>query len=99
MKSLIVSFFTAVLLGYLMLPSIISLIDEGKEVAIYIDLNEEEENKEEATKDFEIKINTSENLLALSENIYLKKDKTIFSFNIYTSKHLEVNTPPPKELL
>lgn len=82
-----------------MLPSIISLIDDGNEVAIYIDLNEEEENKEEAAKDFEIKINTSENYSTLSENIYLKKGITIFSFNIYTSKHLEVNTPPPKELI
>lgn len=82
-----------------MLPSIISLINDVNEVAIYIDLNEEEENKEEAAKDFEIKINTSENHSMFSENIYLKKSITIFSFNIYTSKHLEVNTPPPKELI
>ncbi|APZ45869.1 hypothetical protein BW723_05975 [Polaribacter reichenbachii] len=98
MKSFIVSFFTAVLLGYLILPSLISLIDDGKEVAIYIDLNEEEENKEEATKDFEIKINTLENKPSFSEKIYLKRKKTNVSFHNYASKYLEVNTPPPKQL-
>ncbi|MBU3011582.1 hypothetical protein KO506_09210 [Polaribacter vadi] len=98
MKSLIVCFFTAILLGYLIAPSLISLIDDSKEVAIFIDLNEEEENKEEATKDFEIKINTFENKPTFSEKIYLKRSKTIVSFHKYASKYLEVNTPPPKQL-
>lgn len=75
-----------------------SLVGDSNEIAVIIDINEEEEKKEEAKKDFEIKINTSENNNIFSSCFYLKKDETILSFNEYTSKHSEVNTPPPKVL-
>lgn len=96
MKSFIVSFFTFILLGYIVLPSIISLVGNSNEIAVIIDINEEEEKKEETKKDFEIKINTSDNKSMSSEYKFLKKDQTILSFDRYSSKHSEVNTPPPK---
>ena len=98
LKSHIVTFFTFILLGYLVIPTIASLIGDSKEITIYFDLNEEEENKEEANKDFEIKIDASENKNAQAENKYEKKDRSIFSCHRYSSKYLEVNTPPPKVL-
>jgi len=83
-------------MGYIVLPSIVSLMGDTNEIAIIIDINEEEENKEEAQKDFEIKINASENKNILSEYDYLKKNENVLSFDKYASKHSEVNTPPPK---
>ena len=73
-----------------------SLVGDSNEIAVILDINEEEEKKEEAKKDFEIKINASENKSMSSEYKYLKKDETILSFDRYSSKHSEVNTPPPK---
>lgn len=99
MKSIVVTFFTVILVGYLISPSIICLIDTGNDIAMYIDFNEEEENKEEAKKDIELKITTSENNAIVSENYHVTKEKSIFSFKMYISKHLEVNTPPPKEFI
>lgn len=75
-----------------------SLVGDSNEIAVIIDINEEEEKKEEAKKDFELKINASENKNISSEYNYLKKDEAILSSDKYSSKHSEVNTPPPKVL-
>ena len=99
MKPISVYFFTFILLGYLAFPSIIFLIDDTAEIAIYLDFNEEEENKEEAQKDYEIEINYPQDNHVFSDNLSYKKDKSTFSIHKYASKFSEVNTPPPKVLL
>lgn len=99
LKPYIVHFFTFILLGYLVFPSVTFLIDDTTEIAIYLDFNEEEENKEEAQKDYEIEINYPQDNHVFSDNLSYKKDKSTFSIHKYTSKYSEVNTPPPKVFL
>jgi hypothetical protein len=74
-------------------------MDNTAEIAIYLDFNEEEENKEEAQKDYEIEINYPQNNNILSDNLSFKKDISMFSIHKYASKFSEVNTPPPKVVL
>lgn len=79
-----------------MYPSIISLIDDSKEVAVYIDVNEEEENKEESTKTFELKIKSSDSGHNFLVNISSEKTRRNFTFEKYAAEYSEVHTPPPE---
>ena len=85
------------MLGLVVAPTIISLIEDNQEIAIFIDINEEEENKEETSESLDLKIKVLENNYAFSKSFVLKKSKITFSSDFYTShQKLKVHTPPPE---
>tara|TARA_B110001454_G_scaffold183207_1_gene178254 strand:- start:55 stop:333 length:279 start_codon:yes stop_codon:yes gene_type:complete len=86
----------------LITPAVISMFDDAKDVAFFLDLNEEEENQgnegKEAAKDLEIKIYSSEQYGALLLNGIQKKKNVSFQSKTYTSQYPKNTTPPPKFL-
>lgn len=78
-------------------PTVISLVDDSLNLAFFLDMNEEEENKgKEGAKDLEIKIYSSENLDALFLNGIQKKKNVRFQSKNYTSEYKKNTTPPPE---
>jgi len=89
----------------LIAPAVISMFDDAKDVAFFLDLNEEEENQgnegkegKEAAKDLEIKIYSTEQYGALLLNGIQKKKNVSFQSKTYTSQYPKNTTPPPKFL-
>lgn len=78
----------------LITPTVISLIDNTQDIALFIDVNEEEENL--STKIFkEVKISTNLDSVIPFISI-LKKINVSFTSKEYTSLFQKITTPPPK---
>jgi hypothetical protein len=85
------------MLGFLVTPTIILLLEDTQEIAIFIDVNEEEENKEKTSESLDLKIKVVENKHSLKQNFTSKKNKITFTSEFYTShQKLKVHTPPPE---
>lgn len=92
-------FFTLLFSILLITPTVISLVDDSQDLAFFLDMNEEEENKgKEAAKDLEIKIQPSENFEALFLNGIQKKKNVRFQSKNYSSEYPKNTTPPPEFL-
>ena len=100
MKVKIALFFVLVFSVSLITPVVISLFDDAQDVAFFLDMNEEEENKgKEASKNLEVKINTTEQFSSLFLNRIQKKKNVSFQSKTYTSEYPKNTTPPPEFLL
>jgi hypothetical protein len=83
----------------LITPAVVSLFDGGKDIAFFIDMNEEEDNQgNETAKDLEIKIYSTEHYGAMLLNGIQKKKNVSFQSKTYTSQYPKNTTPPPKFL-
>ena len=83
----------------LITPVVISLFDDAQDVAFFLDMNEEEENKgNETSKNLEVKINTTEQFGSLVLNRIQKKKNVSFQSKTYTSEYPKNTTPPPEFL-
>ena len=99
MKVKIALFFVLVFSVSLITPVVISLFDDAQDVAFFLDMNEEEENKgKEASKNLEVKINTTEQFSSLFLNRIQKKKNVSFQSKTYTSEYPKNTTPPPEFL-
>ena len=97
MRNSISLFFTLLFSLLLITPTVISLVDDSQDLAFFLDMNEEEENKgKEAAKDLEIKIYSSENFETLFLNGIQKKKNVRFQSKNYTSEYQKNTTPPPE---
>lgn len=100
MKVKIALFFVLVFSVSLITPVVISLFDDAQDVAFFLDMNEEEENKgKEASKNLEVKINPTEQFSSLFLNRIQKKKNVSFQSKTYTSEYPKNTTPPPEFLL
>ncbi len=99
MKIKIALFFTLLLSVALITPTVISLIDDSQDVALFIDMTEEEENKgKDTSKDLEIKITPTEQFAISLLNGIQKKKNVSFLSKTYTSVYPKNTTPPPEFL-
>ncbi|WP_299670459.1 hypothetical protein [uncultured Polaribacter sp.] len=101
MKVKIAIFFSILFVSLLATPTIISLTDYSQEIAFFLDINEEEENKgkEESKIDSELKIHSSTFITSfLSNDSQMNKNIRFHSKN-YVSEYLKITTPPPKFML
>lgn len=99
MKVKIAFFFIILFSTLIIAPTVISFVDDTQDVAFFLDLNEEEENKgKEAAKDLEIKIYSTEHSLTFIQNGIQKKKNIRFLSKNYTSLYPKNTTPPPKLL-
>ena len=97
MRNSISLFFTLLFSLLLITPTVISLVDDSQDLAFFLDMNEEEENKgKEAAKDLEIKIYSSENFVTLFLNGIQKKKNVRFQSKNYTSEYQRNTIPPPE---
>lgn len=97
LKVKIVIFFSLLFLNLIIAPTIISLVDNAQEIAFFIDINEDEENKgEESTKNLEIKNQTSEGIYTLSLAKFHNQRQIDFYPKKYTSLYFSIKTPPPE---
>ncbi len=102
MKVKIALFFTLLFSTLIITPTVISLVDDTQNIAFFLDINEEEENKgkegKESAKDLEIKIHPTDHFSHyLHKGIQIKKNVSFKSTN-YTSEYPKNTTPPPKSL-
>ena len=71
----------------LITPAVVSLFDGGKDIAFFIDMNEEGDNQgNETAKDLEIKIkgDTQKEMMLTAEKImFLSKKHTMIYCNIF----------------
>lgn len=98
MKIRIAIFFSLLFVSLLVAPTIISLTDYSKDIALLLDNNEEEENngKEESILDTEFKIHSSVFITSiLNSELSINKNICFFTKN-YNSANLKITTPPPK---
>ena len=79
------------------MPTILSFVEDTENVAFFLEINEEEENKgKESAKDFETKIHPSKSFSNLFLNgIQVQKNVSYRSKN-YTSEYPQITTPPPE---
>jgi hypothetical protein len=102
LKVKIALFFVLVFSVSLITPVVISLFDDAQDVAFFLDMNEEEENKgkegKEAAKDLEVKIYSTEQFGTLLLNGIQKKKNVSFQSKTYTSEYPKNTTPPPEFL-
>ena len=97
MRNSISLFFTLLFSLLLITPTVISLVDDSQDLAFFLDMNEEEEDKgKEAAKDLEIKIYSSENFVTLFLNGIQKKKNVRFQSKNYTSEYQRNTIPPPE---
>jgi hypothetical protein len=101
LRSTTALFFSFLFAIVLAAPTVISLVDEAQEVGVFIDLSEEEENKEgtESSIDAELKLfTTTQNDFSKLNKI--QENKNIrFQSKYYFLEHSKIDTPPPKKLL
>lgn len=99
MKVIIALFFTLLFSFLLITPTVISLIDDTQDIAFFLDINEEEENKGKgAAKDLKIKIHATENFCNLLLIGIQKKKNVRFQSKNYLSEYPKKTTPPPELL-
>ena len=81
-------------------PTVISLIDDSQNVAIFLDINEEEDKqgKEETVKEIEIKLQSTDQSDSLFLNGIQKKKNVRFRTKNYNSQYSKNTTPPPRVL-
>jgi hypothetical protein len=101
LKIKIAIFFSILFVSLFVAPCIVSLTDTSQNIAFFLDINEEEENKgkEESKVDSKLKIyQTTFVACFLSDNFQTTKNIRFFSKN-YVSKTPKIATPPPKFIL
>lgn len=99
MKFRLVLFFTFLFSIIIIAPTVITLVDDTCDVALFLELNEEEEKKgNESAKELEIKIYSSNQYGSLIINELQKKKNVSYNSKEYTSKFPKIDTPPPEFL-
>ncbi|KGL59994.1 hypothetical protein SAMN04487762_0263 [Polaribacter sp. Hel1_33_78] len=100
MKTKIAFFFIILFSILIVAPTILSFVDANKNVAFFLEINEEEENKgKEAAKDLKIKIYPSDNCSSLFLKGIQKKKNISFTSKNYISEYPKITTPPPEFLV
>ncbi|MGB0891861.1 MAG: hypothetical protein ACPGUU_05875 [Flavobacteriaceae bacterium] len=97
MRVKIALFFTILFSILLITPTVITFIDSTQDVAIFLNINEEEENKKNNTIK-EVKIYATSNL-SMFFKINQKRKNVVFISKNYTSLHPKNTTPPPEFVL
>lgn len=84
-------------LTFIAAPTAITLLDVDCDVTILFNMNEEEEEKEskESLKELEIKSNLNTHFKEITIRT-VKPSTTYFYLKNYTSKTLELASPPPE---
>ncbi|MFT6959098.1 MAG: hypothetical protein ACJA17_000186 [Polaribacter sp.] len=98
MRVKIAIFFSILFISALMVPTLISQTDDFQEIAILLDMNEEEENKgkEEYKVDSKLKIWPQSFTSSISDNsLEITKNIQFYSKN-YISRYPTITTPPPQ---
>jgi hypothetical protein len=102
LKTRIAIFFSILFLSVLVAPSILSLNGASIDIALFLDINEEEEEnkgKEESKVDSKLKIYPTPFAASfLSSNFQITKNIRFLSKN-YASRTPKIATPPPKFIL
>ena len=102
MKVRIAIFFTLLFAVLLTAPAVISLTDVSKDIAFFLDINEEEgenKGKEESKADSKLKIYPN-TFTASFLSSYIEITKNIrFQSKNYVSHCPKIVTPPPKLIL
>ncbi len=88
----------------LVAPTVISLMDETQEISVFLDLNEEEENKEgkkgkESKTDAKLKLFTGSQNGFSDLNKIQEKRNIRFRSKYYFLEYSKIDTPPPKKTL
>lgn len=92
-------FFSLILLGSIVAPAYMSLVEETCQIEALVDIGEEEENKgKKSPKDLEVKIYYSNNNESLFIDLAKKKRMNFYSKN-YTSYYKKLISPPPEHIV
>lgn len=97
-RSIISICFLTIFLGFLVTPTVISVIDNSIDVSFFFDSSEEEEKgseKNEKNKNIEVlffDINHNENDFASNET----ENSLEYCFKNYPKPHLNLISPPPE---
>ena len=99
MKSKIALFFTILFVGIIITPTVVSLVDKNQDLTIFLELTEEEENKnQKAIKAFALKIQANDYNTSVFFNNIQKKKNVRFKSKNYISEYPKILTPPPELL-
>ncbi len=93
-KNTIATFFIVIFMGFIMAPSIITILDDAVDISIFYSLAEEEEKGSEKDKNIEIlfsSANLFESDLCLDES----ENNLAYFFKTYAKPHLNLISPPP----
>ncbi|WP_255554295.1 MULTISPECIES: hypothetical protein [unclassified Tenacibaculum] len=97
MKSKIAFFFIILFAGIIIIPTVISLVDKNQDITIFLELNEEEENKShKVLKVLDLKTSLLANNTSVFFNDVQKKKNVRFKSKNYISQHPKILTPPPE---
>lgn len=100
MKIKIAFFFTFLFTILIFAPTVLSFVGDSENVAFFLEINEEEENKgKESAKDLKIKISPTDSFKNLILNGIQKKKNVDYTSKKYTSEYPKITTPPPKLLV
>jgi len=94
-KSLIVYFFSLILVASVVTPTYFMLIEGTPEIAEVVDFGEEEENKNNEANDLDAKIYYSHYNSFLDSSLEEKSLVSFYSKN-YTSYQKKLISPPPE---
>lgn len=97
-KTVLISFFSFILLASVVAPTYISLTDVNCDLTEIVDFNEEEENKgKKSVKDLEVKLYYAVNNGSLFIDLEKKKRVSFYSKK-YTSHYKKLISPPPEHI-
>ena len=97
MKSIAAFFFIILFAGIIITPTIMSLVDKNQDITVFLELNEEEENKsQKVLKILDLKTPAITNNTSVFFNDIEKKKNVRFKSKNYISQHPKILTPPPE---
>lgn len=97
-KRLVSTFFFVVFVAFLTGPTILSIIDDGYDVTVFYNLNEEENIQKEIAKHLEVKF-LENNYSHLNSVFQEDSDLIVFYQKAYTPLSQENIYPPPEKHL
>lgn len=93
-KNVIATFFTIIFMGFIIAPSVITMLDDSIDTSIFYSLAEEEEKGSEKEKNIEILFAVSnhyESDFSLNEI----ENNLEYVYKKYSKPHLNLISPPP----
>ena len=100
MKIKIAVFFSILFISLLIVPTVVSLVDDTQDITFFLDINDEEENKGKKSKkeiETELKVQHPDSSLYILDGIQQSKNIRFYS-KIYASEYPKISTPPPEFL-
>ncbi len=95
MKVKIAFFLSLVFLSLISCPTLLTLVDDNKEITSLVDNTEEENKNEELEKDIEFELKST-SFISFSDLFSIEKQSTKVTVLNYVLELSKKNTPPPE---